>query len=139
MEMIMSKKSKLKKVIEKFELGKINIENTLESIFKITEKSVEEYELRNYWSFSTLDDFCDRLLTEPIKDWKNIDDIEAIRLIKEILENITNEGLIEQNFGALEKRYNKVNGFMSNLIFHSELNNEIEILNELKKDRTIYL
>ena len=137
--MTMNSKTILKELIENFELGRIGLEETLNSVYSLTKKNIDEYELRNYWTSASLDEFCEKLLTNPIKNWKDVDDIEAEKLIKEILENITNDGLLERNSEALEKRYNKVNGFISNLIFYSGLNDEKDILTELKKDKTIYL
>lgn len=77
--------------------------------------------------------------TEPIADWASIDDARAVLLIKEILANITNDNIVDRNSDALEKRYRKPTGFISDLIFYKDPIDEQAILALLKKDTTIYL
>jgi hypothetical protein len=86
-----------------------------------------------------LNNFCDSLLNEPITDWQNIDYSTALLLINEIIENTTNERILERNGTALEKKYRKTTGFISNIIFYSGYKNDADILEQLKKDTTIYL
>ena len=135
----MEKKTFLMSTIELFESGKTDLTETIKEINHLTGKNVDEYSLRNYWSWTSLEDFCNTLLIEPIYEWESIDDKKALRLIKEILENITNNGILERNGDALEKKYRKTTGFLSNLIFYSNIDNEVEILKQLKRDTTIYL
>jgi hypothetical protein len=76
---------------------------------------------------------------ESITDWASIDDDRAVLLIKEISANITNDNIVDRNSDALEKRYRKSTGFISDLIFYKDLTDEQVILALLKKDTTIYL
>ena len=135
----MNKKVELISTIEFFENGQANLEQTLKKIAQLTGKEIDEYSIRNYWTYTSLDNFCNTLLTEPINDWQNIDDNAALMLIIEMIENTANDGILERNGEALEKKYRKTKGFVCNLIFHSEYENEIDILVQLKKDTTIYL
>ena len=135
----MDKNAELKSVIEGFEAGRIDLITALSRIYELSGKEIDEYSIRNYWTYTSLDNFCDTLLTEPIAHWENIDDTAAIDLIKEILNNLSNDGLAERNSDALEKRYRKTAGFVSELILHKNIDSESDILKELKKDTTIYL
>lgn len=136
----MSKKEELKKVIEHFETGQSDFNTAMLAVKKLTGKEISQYSLEYYWTYTSLSDFCDELLTETIEDWQDIDDSKALLLIKEIFEKITQSGIISRNAEALEKRYNKPEGFVMELIFAaSGLENENEILQQLKKENTIYL
>jgi hypothetical protein len=134
----MQKQKELIAIIENWESGKHNITETLNDIFVLTGKQTDEYTLRTYWTTNSLEDLCEIFLTEPINDWEAIDDERAKRLIKEIFDNLGNDGIISRNEEALEKKYKKPSGFVIDLIFQQDL--EIDgILSELKKDTTIYL
>jgi DNA primase large subunit len=135
----MDKKAKLKSIIEQYEGGQIDIKRVLITITETTGKTISKDELDDYWRSTSLDQFCELLTTEPITEWQNIDDTTALSLIKEILNNITKDNIIYRNAEALEKRYNKPTGFISNLIFHSDLQNEAQLLELLKKNTTINL
>lgn len=133
------KKVELIKLIEKFENGQLSFDSVKIDINELTGKLVDEHTLKTYWTYTSLNELCDRLLTKPIEDWEKIDDERALNLIKEMLDNTSNDGILERNGEALEKKYNKVTGYVSDLIFHSDITNENEILQNLKKDETIYL
>lgn len=133
------KKAELTKLIAKFENGQISFDSIKTDINELTGKAVDEHTLKTYWTYTSLNEFCDRLLTKPIKDWEKIDDERALSLIKEMLDNTSNDGILERNGEALEKKYNKITGYVSDLIFHSDMTNENEILINLKKNETIYL
>ena len=135
----MDKKKELISIIKLYENGQADLQLTLNEINQLTGKEIDEYTIRNYWTYTSLDNFCDTLLTEPITDWQKINDETALLLIKEILADIGNEGIIGRNGDALEKKYNKKTGFVSNLIFYSTFESEKNILEQLKKDTTIYL
>ncbi|HEY8898636.1 MAG TPA: hypothetical protein VIM79_27595, partial [Niastella sp.] len=105
----------------------------------LTGKDCTGPEIRGYYSYTCLDDFCENLLTEPITDWANIDDERALTLIKEILADVTKNNILIRNSEALEKRYRKSEGFISGLIFYQDITDEQAILALLKKDTTIYL
>ena len=86
-----------------------------------------------------LEDFIDLITIDPIDNWQQLNQQHSINLISEILENIGNEALTTRNSEALEKRYSKPEGTVINLIFHKDLNNPEEIMNELKKETKIFL
>lgn len=79
------------------------------------------------------------LSVNPIKNWQTIDDHTAIILIQEMLDNLENDTILDRNGGALEKRYSKTEGTLSDMIFYQDMTNSQDILKELKKDTTIYL
>ena len=73
-----------------------------------------------------------------IKNWQEIDKPKALSLLEQILLNVNNNVILHRNSEALEKRYGKPSGTVSDYIFHYELSKE-EILEKLEKDDTIYL
>lgn len=134
----MKKLKELIAIIENWENGKLNLEKTLNNIYLLTGYQTDEYNLRTYWTYTSLEEFCEAFLTDSIDDWEDIDDERAKKLIKEIFDNLGKDGIISRNEEALEKKYRKPSGFVSDLIFQKDL--EIDkILIELKKDTTIYL
>ena len=135
----MDKKEELKGVVEAYESGKENEQQTLNKIKELTGKDCTGAEIRGYRSYTCLNDFCENLLTEPVADWAAIDDERALLLIREIISNITKDHIIHRNSEALEKRYRKKAGFISDLIFYRHITDEPAILEQLKKDTTIYL
>lgn len=135
----MADKEILKKIIEDFENDKIDFENAKKGIELITNKAVEEHTLRNYYSWISLDNFCEFLIEKPIENWQDIDDELAIKLIIELFTVDLPENIFDKNTEALEKGYGKPTGFLHSLIFWNENLSEISILEELKKDNKIYL
>ena len=135
----MDKKAQLKGVLDAFENGKADLQLTLTRINQLTGKNIDAHEIIEYWSYTSLDELCDRLLAEPIVHWETIDDDKALLLIEEILDNTTNDVIINRNSDALEKKYIKATGFISELIMLSDITDRFEILAQLKKDTTIYL
>ena len=135
----MTDKELLKKIIENFENDNIDFESAKKEIELITNKEINEYTLRNYYSWTNLENFCDLLAEKPIENWREINDEIAKKLISELLTEDLPENIFDKNTEALEKRYGKPTGFLHNLIFWNENLNEILILQELKKDKKIYL
>jgi hypothetical protein len=135
----MDRKEELKGIIKAYESGKENEQLTLDKIKQLTGKDCTGVEIRGYRSYTCLDDFCENLLTEPIADWAGIDDERALTLIKEILAGVTKNNIFIRNSEALEKRYRKKTGFISDLIFWKDVIDKQEILKLLKNDSTIYL
>ena len=73
-------------------------------------------------------------------NWKEIDDTIALRLLNEIFENIAHEGIfLRENSSALEKRYGKTIGTITDLIFYEDIKSSEEILAKLKTDTRIML
>ncbi len=85
----------------------------------------------------TLDEFISLILVSPITDWKNIDDNKALILIEEIIQNISKDAVIKRNSEALEKRYNKPYGVISDWIFIDDITNNKTILDKLKDNDDI--
>lgn len=101
--------------------------------------TISQEQVVSYNGYTSLGNFCEMLLVEPIMDWQDIDDARAIQMVQEILDNVTDDAVLLKNGEALEKRYRKASGFLGGLIFHSGIESPNEILKELKKDTTIYL
>ena len=134
-----NKYDKLESIILNYENDKINIEEALSLINKITSKEVKQDDIVEYWAYTTLKDLIQTLLIEPILDWKYIEDDKAIHMIKEILKNISNSIILERNSEALEKRYKKPSGTIIELIFSKGLDNSEKILEKLKENSIIHL
>ncbi|HUP13099.1 MAG TPA: hypothetical protein VM187_12820 [Niastella sp.] len=60
-------------------------------------------------------------------------------LIRQILADVTRDNIVHRNSDALEKRYRKKTGFISDLIFYQDITDEPAILKLLKEDTTKYL
>ena len=133
------KEKKLRQIINDFESGKLKGQLAIEQIKELTGELVEIGHLSEYWSSESLDTFVKRLITEPITDWKEIDDNRAIELIKEIKTNITDDSIVDRNSDALEKRYGKTTGTLRTKIFHEDITDPNKLLDELKKETRIFL
>ena len=125
----------IKNLIINYENKKSNLKDTIFKINKISYKKIDKNDLVNYWKYTSLDE----LLTKPIDEWEEIDDKESILLIQEILDNLTNDIIIDRNSEALEKKYNKSKGTISNWIFIDDICDSIKILDKLKKNDIILL
>lgn len=77
--------------------------------------------------------FVKILTIEPIKDWRSIDDDRSFELLNEVLNSLGDDAVLQRNFEALEKRYSKPTGTISEWIFNKEISDPIQILNLLKK------
>ncbi|WP_418654501.1 hypothetical protein [Tenacibaculum soleae] len=129
----------IKKLIIGFENELESAEKTIEKINKISSNRIDEYSLRNYWRKTDLEDFVEVLSMPQIEKWKEIDDVHADKLITEYKNNLTNDALMNRNATALEKRYKKSNGTLSNWIFYENITDNKKIIELLKKDTTIKL
>ncbi|TSE03826.1 hypothetical protein [Aquimarina algiphila] len=136
----MSNKNKaIEQVILNFEAKKTSSDQAINAIFQITKNKTTAYDLENYWRSFSLEEFVKLLATEAILDWEEINDDRAILLITEILENIGDDSILEKNTTALEKKYSKPKGTVTDWIFQDDINNPKELLQLLKKDNTILL
>jgi len=131
--------NKVKAIILSFENKEISLEVALKSILDTTQKVIEEYELLNYWRSESIDDYVNRLIAEPISNWEGINDEKALVLIKEIVDNIGNDTILEVNGQALEKRFSKPTGTISDWIFQDDIVDSNEILKLLKEKSTFLL
>lgn len=129
----------VKSIITDFESNKILLEKALELIFEITKKKLTKYELTNYWRSENIDEYVNRLIASSIIDWKEIDDQRALNLIQEILDNIGDDSILEVNSEALEKRYSKAKGTITDWIFQNDVFNASKILELLKEETTFLL
>ena len=125
-------------IVLKYENAELGANEATQLIKSLTGKDVSKYDLDNYYASQDLESFCRGLCFEPIKDWQDIDDEKAINLIEEILGDVSDDSMITRNAEALEKRYGKSTGTVTNLIFHDNLNAS-QVLNALKRQTTIQL
>lgn len=130
---------KVKDLITAFENDEISFDDTKKSIFDLTGKKITKYDLHNYWRSTDLNNYVHRLIEDPIIDWKDINDEKALILINGILDNIGNDIIFDVNSEALEKRYSKPSGTLSDWIFQDDVSNSSELLNLLKQDTTLLL
>jgi hypothetical protein len=131
--------NELKSVITDYENGLIDYDQAQTMILQLTGKNVEQYQLDSYWGAESLESFINRLLIDPIMEWQYIDDQQALALIEEILKNEMDGAILERNGQALEKRYGKPEGMISECIFHRAIHEAKLILSELKKETRIIL
>ncbi len=130
---------KIKQTIIDYEENKINIDNSLIIINKISSLKVQKSDLTNYWKHSSLDDFVNTLLVSPIENWESIDDKKALILIKEILNNFSNDAIILKNSEALEKKFKKPSGYVSDCVFIENISDPDKILKKLKEQDVLFL
>jgi len=133
-----SKKETLRKIIHNFEKGIINSDDAINQIYTETLIKVDKYRLQNYWRAETIDQFIDSITYDEYKDWESITDEIALKLLGEIIDNPGDDGILNTNSEALEKRYRKPTGTISDLIFNDGYKNK-EILSQLKIDTVTYL
>ncbi|SHJ25591.1 hypothetical protein SAMN04488096_1222 [Mesonia phycicola] len=129
----------IKRIILELENGNLDIELAISQIKKLSDKEITRYELENYWRSDGLDDFVRIIAMPELKDWKEISDLRALELIKEMIDKINDTALMLRNATALEKRFKKSSGTVMELVFQKGIGSENEILTELKKDTTIKL
>lgn len=129
----------IKRIILELENGNLDIELAISQIKKLSDKEITRYELENYWRSNGLDDFVRIIAMPELKDWKEISDLRALELIKEMIDKINDTALMLRNATALEKRFKKSSGTVMELVFQKGIGSENEILTELKKDTTIKL
>jgi len=132
-------KAQVEDVILRFESGSTSSEAACAEIHRLTGKEIDRFTLCSYSASESLDEFVRRLCQPPIEDWREINDARAIGLIEQIRQDVADDAVFERNAEALEKRYRKPGGTVSDLIFGRHSLTPREILAELKKDTVIYL
>lgn len=135
----MEKSKKVQQLIEAFEAGNISSETALSEINTISNIEVDLSWLCSYNSSIDLETFVRILTIDPIIDWKEIDDKRAIIILNEILDSLSDDAVIQRNFEALEKRYFKSTGTISDWIFQDDINDPKELLRLLKTNSSIIL
>ncbi|WP_375558938.1 hypothetical protein ACE193_14490 [Bernardetia sp. OM2101] len=129
----------IKQLILKFESKETPLDFTLKEINAISTIKIDEYDLQNYWISKDLEGFIDEITIAQIIDWQEIDDNQAHKLITEIKNNINDSSIVNRNTTALEKRYSKPKGTISDWIFYDDITDSEQILKLLKKDTIIRL
>lgn len=130
---------KIRELVIGFENGNESAEKTVENINELSSLKIDVDFLRNYWRSSDLESFVELISTSEIKNWTEIDDEYADNLIAEILDNLGNDALINRNSTALEKRFKKSTGTISDWIFYDNITDRMKILELLKTNTTIQL
>jgi len=130
---------KIRELVIGFENGNESAEKTVENIDELSSLKIDVDFLRNYWRSSDLESFIELISTPQIENWTEIDDDYANKLIAEILDNLSNDALINRNSTALERRYKKPTGTISDWIFYKDISDRIKILELLKTNTTIQL
>ena len=125
-------------IIESFENDEITEAVALARIRELTGGEIDGEWLRNYWRSESIEDFVDRLCAEPIHDFERITDAEALALIAEYLQT-QSPGRRDSIETALDRRFGKPTGTVSDLIHQRNLSDASAILAELKRDTRIYL
>ena len=135
----MTDQQKLKQIIIDFEDNKLNINDAIKAINTISNEKITQHELLTYWNNCSLDSFILKLTEKQIDEWEEINDVTAIKMITEIIDNVDNDTIVDVNSSALEKRYRKPSGTISNLVFIDGIENPHTILDKLKSDNVITL
>lgn len=98
-------------------------------------------EICSYYGSLTRDEFLEvHLIPDPYQH-KNLTDDEMLWLIEQIIENLDNDALLTYYSEILESNTSATEGTLTNLIFHEDITEPAEILNEIKKckDNVIHL
>lgn len=130
---------KLKNLVKDYEDNKITSDVALESINKISTTLVDKEWLNSYWNSMSLDEFVELISIPLIEKWSELTDVDSLNLIKEIVEDVTQTAIVKRNMTALEKRYSKPEGTVSDWIFYDDILDPDEILRLLKKNTSIAL
>lgn len=133
----MNIKDQIIRIVQEYEQGKRGTNETIKMIFEISGREVDRDYLDNYWRSEDLEGFASFLAIEEIADWEQIDDSRALGLIREMLDDLNNDLVIYRNSEALEKRFNKPEGKITNLIFDQNITDPEAVLSELKRNTTI--
>jgi hypothetical protein len=133
------KEIRLRQIISDFENHKLKGQIAISQIQELTGEIIDIGYLSEYWASESLDSFVKKLLIEPITDWAKIDDFRAIELIEEIKRTASDDAITLRNASALEKRYGKPPGTVIGIMFHGNIDDSMKILEELKKEKRIFL
>ena len=120
-------------IVKRFESGEVDFESTQKSLEKLTGKIIDRDHLKNYWRSESLEDFAEILATRPIDNYEKITSETATKLIEEALLE-PGGAIFLRNAEALEKRYQKTEGFLTDLVFQEDIDDLTQILSRLKED-----
>ena len=104
----------------------------------MTGKIIDRDHLKNYWRSESLEDFAEILATRPIDNYEKITSETATKLIEEALLE-PGGAIFLRNAEALEKRYRKTEGFLTDHVFQEDIDDLTQILSRLKEDTAIKL
>ncbi len=123
-------------IVRKFESGELPEHNAISQLQELAGRPIDPDWLRNYWRSESTDSFIERLLATKLLDWQSITDSQAEALIAEYLDtsNTARRDTIEN---AINRRYRKPSGTLSDLVFQRDISEPKRILEELKKHTTI--
>ena len=125
-------------IVKRFESGEVDFESTQKSLEELTGKIIDRDHLKNYWRSESLEDFAEILATRPIDNYEEITSETATKLIEEALLE-PRGAVFLRNAEALEKRYQKTEGFLTDLVFQEGIDDLTQILSRLKEDTVIKL
>ncbi len=132
----------VKSLIVSYENEEIGYDELYQKLTEVIELKEDKQEflhsVHTYYGATDLDMFVKCLTIESIKDWHLIDDKKAMELLIAIKNNICEDDIILRNSSALEKRFRKPSGTISDFIFYNDLTAE-QILEKLKIDDVTYL
>lgn len=131
-------KSHVTAIIESFEAEEITEAEALAKLKEATGRVVDAGWLRHYWRSESLEDFVDRLCARPIAGWQELTDSDAMALIAEYFQT-ESQGRRDSIEEALDRRFGKPTGTLSDLIHQRDISEPGRILEELKRDTRIYL
>ncbi|MEL6445620.1 MAG: hypothetical protein AAF089_14660 [Bacteroidota bacterium] len=126
-------------IVNDFEDGSLSVEDAASRIEIVTGRPVDPNVLRGYWGSESLEELARRLCTEPIQEWADIPEEQALSLIQQILDDPVDDALFARNVAALEKRFRKPSGTLSDLIFHNDNTDPAWILEQIRVDTVKYL
>lgn len=131
-------KNQVAEIIESLESGIVTDAAAVAKLEQVTGRQIDLDWLRNYWHSESREDFVDRLCAEPITNYEQLTDSDALALIADYLQTDSpgRRGSIE---AALHRRYGKPAGMLSDFVFQRNVSDPACILRELKKDTRIYL
>ncbi|MEM9998998.1 MAG: hypothetical protein AAF809_14945 [Bacteroidota bacterium] len=126
------------RLISAFEAGQSTAEEAAAEIRALTGKFVDALTVSEYWGAESLESLARRLCTEPLADWATLSDENALALIQQVLDEIGDDAVWARNSEALERRYRKPSGTLSDLIFHEDVTDAARILEHLRIDTVRY-
>jgi hypothetical protein len=125
-------------IIEQYEAQELDYESACTRLREHTSKKVTQDDLDNYWKSISLESFADELACPPIPNPTKLSRSQSLHLITEALDNTTSH-IFTRNSTALEVRYSKPSGFVSDLVFYRDLDCPEKILSELEQNTVIHL
>jgi hypothetical protein len=131
-------KPQVTSIIESYEAGAVSEAAALTRLHEITGRVLEAAWLRHYWRSESLEHFVDRICAPPIADWHQLTEGDTLALVVEYFQT-ESPGRRDSIEVALDRRFGKPSGTLSDLIHQRDISEPSRILEELKRDTRIYL